>query len=37
MRCHDAVINECVAPVSNNTSIGWDSSGNIPTNMTGIS
>jgi hypothetical protein len=34
---HDAVMNECVAPVSNNTSTIWESTGNIPTIMTGVS
>jgi hypothetical protein len=34
---HDAVINECVAPVSNNTSTIWESTGNIPTIMSGVS
>jgi hypothetical protein len=34
---HDAVINECVAPVSNNTSAIWESTGNIPTVMPGVS
>jgi hypothetical protein len=32
---HDAVMNECVAPVSNNTSAIWESTGNIPTIMSG--
>jgi hypothetical protein len=27
---HDAVMKECVAPVSNNTSAIWESTGNIP-------
>src|SRR5688572_14843251 len=30
---HDAVMKECVAPVSNNTSAIWESTGNIPTIM----
>jgi hypothetical protein len=34
---HDAVINECVALVSNNTSAIWESTGNIPTVMPGVS
>jgi hypothetical protein len=34
---HDAVINECVAPVSNNTSARWDSTGNILTIMHDVS
>jgi hypothetical protein len=34
---HDAVINECVAPVSNNTYAIWESTGNIPTIMMGVS
>jgi hypothetical protein len=34
---HDAVINECVAPVSNNTSAIWELTGNIPTTMPGVS
>jgi hypothetical protein len=34
---HDAVVNECVAPVSNNTSAIWESTGNIPTVMSGVS
>jgi hypothetical protein len=34
---HDAVIDECVAPVSNNTSAIWESTGNIPTIMPGVS
>jgi hypothetical protein len=33
----DAVINECVAPVSNNTSTIWESTENIPTVMPGVS
>jgi hypothetical protein len=32
---HDAVMKECVAPVSNNTSAIWESTGNIPTIMPG--
>jgi hypothetical protein len=32
---HDAVMNEYVAPVSNNTSAIWESTGNIPTIMPG--
>jgi hypothetical protein len=32
---HDAVMNECVAPVSNNTFVIWESTGNIPTIMSG--
>jgi hypothetical protein len=28
---------ECVAPVSNNTSAIWESNGNIPTIMPGVS
>jgi hypothetical protein len=34
---HDAVINECVALVSNNTSAIWESTGNIPTIMPRVS
>jgi hypothetical protein len=34
---YDAVMNECLAPVSNNTSAIWESTGNIPTIMSGIS
>jgi hypothetical protein len=34
---HDAVIKECVAPVSNNTYVVWESIGNIPTIMPGVS
>jgi hypothetical protein len=34
---HDAVINECVALVSNDTSVIWESAGNIPTIMPGVS
>jgi hypothetical protein len=34
---HDAVMKECVAPVSNNTSAIWESTGNIPTIMSGSS
>jgi hypothetical protein len=34
---HDAVINECVAQVSNNTYVIWESTGNIPTIMPGVS
>jgi hypothetical protein len=34
---HDVVINECVAPVSNNTSAIWESTGNIPTITSGSS
>jgi hypothetical protein len=34
---HDEVINECVAQVSNNTSAIWESTGNIPTIMLGVS
>jgi hypothetical protein len=34
---HDAVVNECVAPVSNNTSARWDSIGNIHIIMPAIS
>jgi hypothetical protein len=34
---HDAVIKECVAPVSNNTSAIWELIGNIPTIMSGVS
>jgi hypothetical protein len=34
---HDAVINECVAPVSNYTSAIWELTGNIPTIMSGVS
>jgi dipeptidase len=34
---HDAVMNECVAPISNNTSAIWDLTGNIPTIMSGVS
>jgi hypothetical protein len=34
---HDAVIKECVAPVSNNTSTIWESTGNIPTIMPFVS
>jgi hypothetical protein len=33
---HDEIINECVAPVSNNTSTIWESTGNIPTVMSGF-
>jgi hypothetical protein len=32
---HDVVMNECVAPVSNNTSAIWESTGNLPTIMRG--
>jgi hypothetical protein len=34
---YDAVINECVAPVSNNTSAIWESTGNVPTVILGVS
>jgi hypothetical protein len=34
---HDAVIKECVAPVSNNTSAIWKLTRNIPTIMPGVS
>jgi hypothetical protein len=34
---HDAVMNECVAPVSNNTSAIWESTQYIPTIMSGVS
>jgi hypothetical protein len=34
---HDAVINERVASVSNNTYAIWESTGNIPTIMPGVS
>jgi hypothetical protein len=34
---HYAVIKECVAPVSNNFSAIWESTGNIPTIMSGVS
>jgi hypothetical protein len=34
---HDAVMNECVAPVSNNTFAIWELTGNIPTIMPGVS
>jgi hypothetical protein len=34
---HDAIINECVTPVSNNTSAIWESTGNIPSIMSGVS
>jgi hypothetical protein len=34
---HDAVINECVASVSNNTFSWWDSTRNVPTIMSGVS
>jgi hypothetical protein len=34
---HDAVINEYIAPVSNKTSAIWESTGNIPTIMPGVS
>jgi hypothetical protein len=34
---HDAVIKECVAPVSNITSAICESTGNIPTIMSGVS
>jgi hypothetical protein len=33
---HDVVMNECVAPVLNNTSVIWESTGNIPTIMPGF-
>jgi hypothetical protein len=33
---HDALMNECVALVSNNTSAIWESTGNIPTVMPGF-
>jgi hypothetical protein len=33
----DAVMNECVAQVSNNTSAIWNSTRNIPTIMPGVS
>jgi hypothetical protein len=33
---HDVVMNECVAPVSNNTSAIWELTGNIPTIMPGV-
>jgi hypothetical protein len=29
-------MNECIAPVSNNTSVIWESTGNIPTIMRGF-
>jgi hypothetical protein len=32
---HDAVMKECVAPVSNNTSAIWESTGNVPSIMPG--
>jgi hypothetical protein len=32
---HDVVMKECVAPVSNNTSAIWESTGSIPTIMPG--
>jgi ABC-type uncharacterized transport system substrate-binding protein len=34
---HDAVMKECVASVSNNTSAIWESTGNIPIIMSGVS
>jgi hypothetical protein len=34
---HDAVMNECVAPVSNNTSAIWELTRNIHTVMPGVS
>jgi hypothetical protein len=30
---YDVETKECMAPVSNNTFAGWDSTGNIPTTM----
>jgi hypothetical protein len=34
---HEAVMNECVALVSNNTSAIWELTGNIPIVMPGVS
>jgi hypothetical protein len=34
---HDVETKECVAPVSNSTFAGWDSTGNIPTVTYGAS
>jgi hypothetical protein len=34
---HDAVTNECVAPLSNSTSVGWYLTKNVLTAMPGVS
>jgi hypothetical protein len=34
---HDAVTKECVAPVSNNTFVEWDSTETVPSATPGVS